>query len=812
MLNTIKFLKGKKMKTTLKKIIAVLLVVATAVVLLASCAKKTESTTDTYTYKTYQSALGTNWNPHTWDTDADDSIRQYLSTPFVNITVEDSTNKTYQWIYLAATSVTDVTADHNDDMVKYGSAKTSATEGYVYEIKLNNRMKWENGEVINADTYIESMKLLLDPTMMNYRANLYINGESAVAGAYNYYYALSKTTPVSVSEEEAAATLEENPDTAFYFDVWEFWGAKGYLDANGNECPQYVYTNDTTVYSETGHADTDSDVFTPKEIFDEYLGSGYFDAYAPLTYDKVNENYTENYSYDTVGVYKVDDYTIRYVLNTYLNLNYFLSSLTDNWIVYAPLYNSLKDTTGELVTTTYWSSKETTMSYGPYKIESLQEDKQIVFTQNENWYLYTKNSDGTLTAMSEWDIDGKKQQIYKTTSIVVNVMQTEEAKLAFLKGELTDWNPSSTELSTYATSDRLYKAPETFAMSLMFNCGLDNLKAMDASKGNTNSVVLSNYSFRKAMSLAIDRAKFVTSTAGYTPLYSLINDLYYYDVYNDPTSIYCYSEEAMSAICDLYGVKYGDGTPYATLREAYDSITGYNLTEAKELMATACKELVAAGLYTAGSEIKVRVAWSAGSLSSDEKQLEVLLNEMINAAIEGSGFGKVTFEFVGDVSNRYDAIANGEYAIGYGAWGGAAFYPFTKFQVFLDPEQYSVVEIGCWDPTTEMATFTVDGKDYTMTWQDWGNSMTGEGQFAEASFKTKLSILSQIEENYLKKYYTIPLCSETSCSMLSYQCHYYVDEYNIMYGFGGMDLVQWDYTDAEWATFVANSNGQIDYE
>ena len=83
----------------------------------------------------------------------------------------------------------------------------------------------------------------------------------------------------------------------------------------------------------------------------------------------VKKSYPAGVSYDTVGLYKVDDYTIRYVLKTYQDVNYFLTSLTSTWLVHTELYDAGKDYTGELVTTTYGTSKETTASYGTYKIE-----------------------------------------------------------------------------------------------------------------------------------------------------------------------------------------------------------------------------------------------------------------------------------------------------------------------------------------------------------------------------------------------------------------------------------------------------------
>ena len=81
----------------------------------------------------------------------------------------------------------------------------------------------------------------------------------------------------------------------------------------------------------------------------------------------------------TVGCYKVDEYTIRYVTQAQIDFNYFLTSCTSNWLVYQELYEKHKDTTGALVTTKYGTSKETTMSYGPYKISDLQKGKQIIF-------------------------------------------------------------------------------------------------------------------------------------------------------------------------------------------------------------------------------------------------------------------------------------------------------------------------------------------------------------------------------------------------------------------------------------------------
>ena len=818
----------------MKKTFALLLAVLMGASVLASCgnnggsstpssstpsssdaSQSTDAAPASYTYNTYSTALGNNWNPHTWETNADDAIQSYLSTPLATMSILDSENGVYQWIYEAATSIEDVTADHQDDLTKYnanlpeGKTASDVTEGYVYELKLNPDMKWEDGTPINADTYIYSMKQLLNPDMLNYRANLYYDGESAVAGGNKYYYSKTKSIMTNVSADFATPDEALAAGAALYVDVYGFYNAQGYTDADGNEVPQYVAITDETVFDSAAK----DDPFSGKELWDNY--KDYFAAdYAEyLFYDKTNENYNENMDYDaTVGCYKVDDYTIRYVCEAYLSKDYFLTSCISNWLVYEDLYEAGKETTGDLVSTDYCTTKENTMSYGAYKIESLQDGKQIVFVQNENWFGYEKQDNGALISYTNFDVDGAPVQQYQATKIVIDVMEDAAAKQAFLKGELSDWTPTADDLLTYSTSDRLYKVPETYTMSFFFNTGKDALKTMDASKGNKNSVVLSNEKFRKAWSLAVDRDKYVAATAGYVPAYSLMNNLYFYDVYKDPTSSYRGSEEAMQAICNLYGVEYGSGTPYATLKDAYESINGYNLTQAQELMKEACDELVASGDYKAGDPINIRIGWAKGAIDSAANNQVKLMNEYLNAAIEGSGFGTITLEAIGNINNRYDDVANGEYAVGYGAWGGAAFYPFRNFQVYCDPDQYSINEAGCWNPKTENLTLKVNGEDVTMTWQAWSQTMVGTGQFAAADNKTKLEITAQMEELYLAKYYRIPLCSMTTCSMLAYKCDYYTENYNLMYDFGGIRLMKFNYTDDEWADFVSSQNGTLSYE
>ena len=47
--------------------------------------------------------------------------------------------------------------------------------------------------------------------------------------------------------------------------------------------------------------------------------------------------------------------------------------------------------------------------------------------------------------------------------------------------------------------------------------------------------------------------------------------------------------------------------------------------------------------------------------------------------------------------------------------------------------------------------------------------------------------------------------------MLSYKLSYYTENYSIMYGFGGLRLMRYNYTNAEWAEYVTSQNNNLTY-
>ena len=808
----------------------------------------------TYTYRSWTTALGEDWNPHSWETSAESAMLDYLTEPFVDMAPLETSKLSWQWIYRAAKSVTDVSKDHVADLEKYGvDFDENDLEGYVFEIELNPEVQFEEkkltvngkkktygGYKVTANDYIESAKLMLSSKYRNYRANNYYSSDSAIANAKKFYDSEFKGF---VPATDAYEHYDVNNDGNLFF-----YGNK--TNKNGSSwlvnwfCTKYAsYANYVTTYGPGvifylfGLGDSIEEACAKFESLD---GKSFTeikaDATLKATYDELlafwepegdDDNlifFYSQYTYpkfdwENVGLYAKDDHTLIYVLEGQSDIDNFKTSLTSNWLVEKELYNDLSydDSTTGLRVTKYGSSADTSISFGPYRLTNFEAEKQMKFDQNPQWWGWEKKQGGRFVTTTEklgYKVDGAYQPAYQTTHFVTDVMNQATAKQKFEKGELNDYTPTATELiNDYNLSSQLYQVDETYTMRFFLDTNLDDLKKMDAAGTNTNGVVMSNEKFRQAFSLAVDRADWVTNTEGYKPAYSLINNLYYYDVFNNPESIYRNTPQAMKAITNLYGVEYGAGKQYATLEEAYKSITGYNLDEAKALMKEACAELVAAGLYTAGQPIKFSVAFKKGELDSTDNTQVAAIQGYLNAAVEGSGFGAVELVAVGNLSDRYGAVGtDGTYAIGYGAWGGAAFYPFTMFRVYMDPSYTDLHSGRCWDPTSETLTLEVAGEPVTMTWQKWSNYSATGGAYVNASNETKLDILAALEENYLKKYYDIPLATSTQCFLLGYQQSYFTNEYNIMYGFGGNALMKYNYTDAQWKSFVKKSGGTLNYK
>jgi len=69
-----------------------------------------------------------------------------------------------------------------------GDPQMVDNDGYVWRINIRREAKWHNGDPINADTFIYSWKMLLDPKLVNSMANFVYDRFIKVKNAREYYF------------------------------------------------------------------------------------------------------------------------------------------------------------------------------------------------------------------------------------------------------------------------------------------------------------------------------------------------------------------------------------------------------------------------------------------------------------------------------------------------------------------------------------------------------------------------------------------------------------------------------------------------
>ncbi len=831
----------------MKKFLSLILVMCFVVTALVACKKPDPQETEgTYTYNDAVSTLSSNWNPHTYQTSDESYPIGYITSGLYTFIFNDASHPVegrdpfdgYKIVpEMAAGDPVDVTeAVKALDNNKY-NIPADATKGYAYTIKLNENAKWENGTPINADTYIYSMQMLLEPKLLNYRASDYYDGSLCIAGAE--YYAnqghSKQLTPNGVMDKEDIATLADY--------LTKYGSAKAYI--NWNYSYGEKYDPATKTWAETTEEDdkvVDSGL-TVKELYDLHVAKilswgadqATADAYfADESY--VDWTYPENVSFDTVGLYKSGDYEITLVLSKSLagfNLFY---NLTGNWIVYQPYYdeNIKKETVDgkEVWTSSYNTSVESTMSYGPYKMTFFQADKSMKFERNTEWFGYSSDTYKYVSPN-----DGKTYQMYQTD--VINCQWVKEAstmKQLFLKGELMTYGLQSDDFEQYRNSDRTYKTPSETIFFLIVNGYEKVIKeregAADFDKTKYDLETLSLSEFKQALAVTYDKELLASTVSpARSGGYGLIGESYIYDP--DTGARYRDTDAAKKALCTFYGV---DTTKFETLDAAVASITGYNPTLAKDLFKKAYDAALAAGYVTdADNDGKcdqmIQIEYCASEVSDFiETTVEYLTKKLqevlVGTPLEGKVEYKVSAPYGNDWSNK---IRGGLSDCVLGGWSGSALDPFGLTDLYVNPSRaYNAQWFNANEVTMELEVNTAGignaakMEKITMALKQWSDALNGATvevngksyNFGDgiAEVETRLEILAAFEVQVLQTYDYIPMLQNAGMSMLTKQCYYVVEEYNPIMGRGGIAYLRYNYNDADWAAWVAaQPNQTIEY-
>lgn len=814
-----------KTKKIVRVLFTVLLFVLVSVAAIG-CDPDKEETEKTYTYNTYTALSPSNWNELTYQDNNDLQIMSYIKSDFFEFDFEfdeegNVVDGKYSVEYSAATKLEDVTKEYAADE-KWGLSENDKNR--AYKITLRNDLKWDDGTAIKAEDFVYSMQQQLDPLFQNYRADSFYIGATIIHNAENYYkqgqkifvdnyateeakyviadlkkgtdgvYTLPNGSPVKFALEDALVWCggKTVTDYADYLDADSFAALQALADENGR-----VPVTDATIALVTTLIDTDDWGHEPATNVPFYM---------------VYEHEYVEMDFDEVGIFAASDYELVLILDKELPLlnedgslsykaAYNMSGLP---LVKKDLYeaNKVAPVAGTtLWTSTYNSSVASTASWGPYKLTTFQAGKEYVLSRNENWYGYTAKL---------YEGQYQTQKIYCET-----ISEWSTAWMKFQKGEIDNIGIDPSIAADYKSSERAYYTPDDFVASLQLQSNKEQLKARETE--GVNKTILSYVEFRKALSLGTNRKEFTAqTTTSSLPGFGLFNSMHYYDVANG--GVYRNEDVAKQVLCDIYNI---DVSKFASLDEAVDSITGYDLTAARALVTEAYNKAIAAGDLKATD--KVVLTMGTGTLNETMTRRFNYLQESWKKLVETTPLeGKLEFESKEIGDTWANDFRNGGYDICMGGWTGAAWDPGYFLLAYLSP---SYMYSKAWDTSKAMLEFTMpgvgkDGADVTDTlsllgWYDCLNGATGAkynfgpGAIPESK---RLLLIAALEKEILKVYYTVPLYNNYGASLISYKTEYITYEYNTFMSYGGLRYMTYNYDDAEWTNLVKSEGGEIDYK
>ena len=794
-----------------------------------------------YTYNYALSVFPTNWNPHQNQTDTDTEIMDYIQAGFYAFDYNEAGDSYALVPYVATGDPEDVTADY---VGQYGVEEGDTAK--VWKITLRDDIKWEDGTPITAQDYVTSAALLLDPVAQNYRADSLYSGNLVIYNAMNYLYQgqHAYSTPMISTEygdDEYIAmdAFETDADGYFIVDGKDLalklttdlgsWGSdsmEDYYNAYGAE----MFTLDgVDLYAEVleANADADGNVKVNQEVADalSYIVAvlhGYesADAYAADAGDYAYMEWEEMVYYgqdyaemdiSDLGIFALSDTELVLALEKPLEGFYLLYSLTDSWLVNEELYKSCESVKDGVYTNSYGTSAATTISFGPYKLESFQQDKQYVLVKNDQFFGFTDDT-------------------YQTTRIQVDYVTEASTRLEmFLNGQLDSYGLASEDMETYAASDYTYYSTGDSTFFVALNPDMDGLTASQERLGDGyNKTILTVKEFRMALSFALDRASFaLASVPTNSPAFGVFSSM----IISNPETAETYrsTEQAKQVLADFWGLsdEIGEGKLYADLDEAVESITGYNLEQAKILFDEAYDIAVEEGLMDEDDVIDIVIGVSDSSSTAYSKGYDFLVN-CYTDAVKGTKLeGKLQFSMDDTIGNAFaqSLQTNQVDMLFLVGWTGSSLDPYGLMEAYTSSTyQYD----PCWDTTTTPLEIELeDGNTYTASVWDWTTAMSGTvititdqdgntSQFSAGSSdenpEDRFRILAALEGAVLETYDMIPLVDDASASMRGMQIEYYTEDYIFGMGFGGIKYYTYNYDDAEWDQFVADQGGTLNYQ
>lgn len=767
-----------------------------------------------YTMREYTAQMPSQWCTILSSDNVNNTMESYFTSAFYEFNYKfDANGKivpgAYTVEYSAATKLEDVTKKYAG---KYGLA-ADAEKGQAFAMTLRNDLKWDDGTPIKAADFVYTMSQQLSPKYLFATASNYYSGNYVIHNAQNYvkqgqkgmFPAYSVMKEYNVADDAKLIYSTTNSRVA----------EKGFTPENivalfGIEGMTVEKIN---ALNGKSLADIKKDA-TLNETWEALLGAWKTDPNEELDFFETEYEYPAM-DFSEVGYFVGDnEYELVMVIDGTLNpldaegnLTYEAGYYFSNWpLVKKDLWERCEDQSKTPYANSYCTTQEKSASWGPYKLTNYQDQKTYTVSRNDKWFGY-----------------GLPQYAnqYQTDAIVTEkIEEWDTAWLAFQKGNLDGIGMDVKIAADYRTSKRAYFTPETYTFDL-------NIQSNAISRTDKRNNLLLNYAdFRKAISLSLDRDDYCAkNNPSSQAALGLLNSMYYNDVENG--KVYRDSVQAKEAILNAYGAtknadgswKVGENT-YTDIEEALDATTGYNLTLARQLVENAVAQAKTDGKYSDGEEIILTYGIETQTANTD--RVKNWFQAAFDNMTKGTSIeGKIKIEYFMFSSARWsEQFADGEYDLCFGAWGNAPFNPaylLCETQI-SDENRYAVK----WDPktvsVTVKATPDADHKDgiYTYNLAQWRLILQGKDgcpvNFKNFPMEDQLTALGAVETAILKEYYSIPVFSRYSASLMGYKVDYISYEYNTFMGYGGIRYMTFNYDDTAWAEFVASNNNILNYK
>lgn len=771
-----------------------------------------------YTMREYTAQMPSQWCTILSSDNVNNTMESYFTSAFYEFNYKfDANGKivpgAYTVEYSAATKLEDVTKKYAG---KYGLA-ADAEKGQAFAMTLRNDLKWDDGTPIKAADFVYSMSQQLSPKYLFATASNYYSGNYVIHNAQNYVkqgqkgmFPATSVLTVYNASDDAKLIFTLNGHDSYVAD---------YLTSNGVEPQAYVaqaakVTVDALKAIEGKSLAEIKNDETMLATWTAVLGWWKTLPNEELHFFKMEYEYPKM-DFSEVGYFVGDnEYELVMVIDGTLNpldaegnLTYEAGYYFSGWpLVKRDLWERCEDQSKTPYANSYCTTQEKSASWGPYKLTYYQDQKTYTVSRNDKWFGY-----------------GLPQYAnqYQTDAIVTEkIEEWDTAWLAFQKGNLDGIGMNVKIAADYRTSKRAYFTPETWTFDL-------NIQSNATSKTDKRNNLLLNYAdFRKAISLSLDRDDYCAkNNPSSQAALGLLNSMYYYDVENG--KVYRESIQAKEAILNAYGAtKNEDGswkvgeTTYTDIEEALDATTGYNLTLARQLVDSAIEQAKTDGKYSDGEEIIL--TYGIETQSADTDRVKNWFQAAFDNMTKGTSIeGKVKIEYFMFSSATWSKqFADGEYDLCFGAWGQAAFNPaYLLCETQISKENRYATN---WDPKTVSVTVkaTPDDKHedgiYTYNLEQWRLILQGKDgcpvNFKNFSMEDQLTALGAVETAILKAYYSIPVYSRYSASLMGYKVDYVSYEYNTFMGYGGIRYMTFNYDDTAWAEFVASNNNILNYK